>query len=128
MAAQKKSKKPASVLHTEKLLQQIVTNQPGQLVNGRQMHSPDVTLFNRMEKKKNSVSPLRRDPSSVLKPGKPLDEETQQEVKEFTNGVLSSYGSVGGNKTLFVNAKLGLLKNRDGSPLGHLNSVSSSGF
>jgi len=49
-------------------------------------------------------------------------------VRAFTKGVLIACGSAGGNKNLFINSKLALMKNSV-SPMGlHRTSISSAGF
>ena len=68
--------------------------------------------------------------SMTSKNGKPvaLGEEEQQDAQEATGKVLRRSGSIGGNRSLFVNSRHALMNNMTNSPVNLKASVSSGSF
>ena len=107
-------KKTIEVQRTEALLKQVSANMLGSQVNGRQLRQPDSGLYKKLKKKQDSASPERFVSRLSNASGKNktlvLDDEEKQEVSDFTRTFLMRSGSTGGNKSLFVNSKIALMR------------------
>jgi len=126
MAAQKKRKKPVPILKTEALLSKINTNFAGQQINGRLVPQPDSGLYKRMRKSQSPQGLGSFAGTATNKNSKPmpLEEDQQYDAQQATSIILRKSGSIGGNRSLFVNSRA-VLMNAANSPLAGSNSSGS---
>ena len=119
MAKKARAQKPANIIRTQRVLDELNRNSPGQQINGRRMTQPDTSLYQKMLKKQRDLERRNRGSrlsntsgdnqgggaSSKIKVMNFDDEEKNEIVRDFTHSILLRSGSTGGNKNLFVNSK-----------------------
>ena len=103
LIAEKKKHRPPEVRRIEGMLNTIVANNQGGKVHGREVRKPHSTVVQRIQKQSpyNPAMKRRKSNQGVLI----VPEHEQEEIREQTKSMLRQSGSIGGNKSLFVNSK-----------------------